>query len=162
MRLFCIKKSNKNTKKHCICSFGFIQRYFCLRPSAKDQGITWVLLVLVHHLIHFLLKIKFSEKNFSPFREKNFGPLAPQPSALSTEQWQHWYNLMENYQFNLRISKTTLSTLDQYWSTLVLIWTQPQQLRHRDRMLKILSPDPRTLPDIVPVMCRDLLTLAES
>ena len=36
---------------------------FCLRPSAKDQGITWVVVVLVvvHHLVHFLLKINLSE-----------------------------------------------------------------------------------------------------
>ena len=48
-------------------------RAFCLWPSAKDQGITWVVvvvllvlvlvLVLVHHLVHFLLKINLSEKN---------------------------------------------------------------------------------------------------
>ena len=42
---------------------------FCLRPSAKDQGITWVvavlLVLLVHHLVHFLLKINLCEKNFS-------------------------------------------------------------------------------------------------
>ena len=42
---------------------------FGLRPSAKDQGITWVvvvlLLVLVHHLAHFLLKINSSESNLS-------------------------------------------------------------------------------------------------
>ena len=37
--------------------------HFCLRPLAKDQGITWV--VLVHHLVHFLLKINLSENFFS-------------------------------------------------------------------------------------------------
>ena len=41
---------------------------FCLRPSAKDQGITRVVLVaavlvLVHHLVHFLIKRNLSEKN---------------------------------------------------------------------------------------------------
>ena len=43
--------------KHFNISLCF---YFCLWPSAKDQGITWVLvLVLVFvvlHLVHFLLK----------------------------------------------------------------------------------------------------------
>ena len=39
--------------------------YFCLRPSTKDQGITWVVLVvvLVHHLVHFLIKRNLSKKN---------------------------------------------------------------------------------------------------
>ena len=40
--------------------------YFCLRPSAKDQGITLVILVLVvlvlHLLVHFLFKRHLSEK----------------------------------------------------------------------------------------------------
>ena len=45
-----------------------MKAHFCLRPSAKDQGITWVLVVvllllLVHHLVHFLLKRNLSEKN---------------------------------------------------------------------------------------------------
>ena len=35
--------------------------YYCLRPSAKDQGITWVDVVL-HHLVHFLIKRNFNEK----------------------------------------------------------------------------------------------------
>ena len=94
---------------------------FCQRPSAKDQGITWVLVVLVlvvHHLVHFLLKIHLSEKN-SPFLGNEPGPLAPQPSTLSTELWQLSYKLLENYLFSLRISKTTPPTLDQYCSTLV-------------------------------------------
>ena len=40
---------------------------FCLRPSAKDKGITWVvvLVVLVHHLVHFLIKRNLSGKKFS-------------------------------------------------------------------------------------------------
>ena len=41
-------------------------RYFCLRPSAKDQGITFVfVVVLVHHLVHFLFKRNLSEKKSS-------------------------------------------------------------------------------------------------
>ena len=40
-------------------------KYFCLRPSAKDQGITWVVVVvvLVHHLFHFLIKRNLRLKN---------------------------------------------------------------------------------------------------
>ena len=43
-----------------------IRGYFCLRPSAKDQGITWVLfafLLLGLHLVHFLSKRNLREKN---------------------------------------------------------------------------------------------------
>ena len=52
---------------------------FCLRPSAKDQGITWVLLVLVvvHHLAHFLFKRNLSCTNL-PDLELNRGPSVPQ------------------------------------------------------------------------------------
>ena len=82
---------------------------FCLRPSAKDQGITWVLLVLVHHLVHFLLKINLIEKKFWV---SNRGPLARQLSYgnIETNGWKMIY---------LIISKTTPQTLDQYWSTLI-------------------------------------------
>ena len=41
------------------------EQYFCLRPSAKGQGITWVVVVLVlvlHHLVHFLFKRNLSKK----------------------------------------------------------------------------------------------------
>ena len=42
--------------------------YFCLQPSAKDQGITRVVvvllvLVLVLHLVHFFIKRNLREKN---------------------------------------------------------------------------------------------------
>ena len=36
---------------------------FCLRPSAKDQGNTRVVVVVLFHLSHFLIKRKLSEKN---------------------------------------------------------------------------------------------------
>ena len=41
---------------------------FCLWPATTDQGITWVVLVLVlvPHLVHSLLKMNLSEK-ISPF-----------------------------------------------------------------------------------------------
>ena len=62
---------------------GYIIKTNCLRPSAKDQGITWVFLVL-HHLVHFLLKINLSEK-ISPF-------LGIEP-GLSCSPDQHSINL---------------------------------------------------------------------
>ena len=47
----------------CIC---WCRICFCLRPSAKDQGITWVvvlvLLVVLLLLVHFLFKRNLSEK----------------------------------------------------------------------------------------------------
>ena len=62
--------------------------YFCLRPSAKDQGITLIVdvvilapvLVLVHHLVQFLFNRNLSEK-YLPDWELNCGPSAPQPST---------------------------------------------------------------------------------
>ena len=45
---------------------------FCLRPSARDQGITClvdlVLVVLVRHLVHFLFKRNLSEKKSNLLR----------------------------------------------------------------------------------------------
>ena len=38
----------------CFSNRERVEGHFFLRPSAKDQGITWV--VLVHHLVHFLKK----------------------------------------------------------------------------------------------------------
>ena len=47
---------------------------FCLRPPAKDQGITRVvvdvdvvvvLVLVLHHLVHFLFKRNLSEKKIS-------------------------------------------------------------------------------------------------
>ena len=50
------KNSQRWLKLSCSC--------FCLRPSAKDQGITWVLLVVfLHHLVHFILKINQVKKS---------------------------------------------------------------------------------------------------
>ena len=41
---------------------------FCLRPSAKVQGITWAVLVVlvVLHLVHFLIKRNLREPGFEP------------------------------------------------------------------------------------------------
>ena len=47
---------------------------FCLRPSAKDQIITWVVVLLVvvvvHHLVHFLFKRNLSENKSHLLRIK--------------------------------------------------------------------------------------------
>ena len=62
-----------------LCSF--IQD-LCLRPTAKDLGITRV--DVVFHLSHFLFKRNLSEK-YLPGRDSNRGPFAQQSSALPTE-----------------------------------------------------------------------------
>ena len=74
--------------------------YFCLRPSAKDQGITWVVVVLVVavvvlvlvllHLVHFLIKRNLREKK-SP--QLGFEPETFRSTAqyLSTELKWHCY-----------------------------------------------------------------------
>ena len=38
--------------------------YFCLRPLAKDLGITWVVVVVLFHLSHFLLKRNWGKNNY--------------------------------------------------------------------------------------------------
>ena len=74
---FCISRWQDNYPIS-ICptasiSFG-VMFCFCLRPSAKDQRITWVavvllvLLVVLHLLVHFLIKSNLREKKFSPAR----------------------------------------------------------------------------------------------
>ena len=99
--------------------------YFCLRPLAKDQGITWVVVVvLVHHLVHFLSKRNLSKKNL-PDWKLNWGlqihsqALYPLSNCLIVTQ------IVKIYLFNLRMSKTMPQTLDQYWSTLVSRWANP-------------------------------------
>ena len=72
----------------------------------------------------FSLKNKFKWKKIVASWISNWGLLAPQPSTLSTELWHHCHKLLENFLFNLRISKTMPQTLDQYWSTLVSIERQ--------------------------------------
>ena len=106
-----IKKKNLRALVHLFCTV-----HFCLQPSAKDQGITWVvvLLGLVHHLVHFLFKINLSEKKFS-LPGNQTGVLLLPSRALSTELRLNWYKLMENYLFKQRISKTTPQTLRQSW-----------------------------------------------
>ena len=64
---------------------------FCLWPSAKDQGITQVVVsVVLFNLSHFLFKRNLSEK-ILPHCESNQGPWASQQSILSTELKQNCY-----------------------------------------------------------------------
>ena len=66
---------------------------FCLWPSAKDQGITQVVVsVVLFNLSHFLFKRNLSEK-ILPHCESNQGPWASQQSIPSTELKQHCYIL---------------------------------------------------------------------
>ena len=63
---------------------------FCLRPSAIGQGIAWVvvLLVVVLHLVHFLIKRNLREK-FLPGPDLNLGPPDPQSGTLPTDLGRH-------------------------------------------------------------------------
>ena len=98
---------------------------FCLRPSAKHQGITWVVVVVlllvlvlvVLHLVHFLITRnlrgkKTSQPGFEP------GIFSSTAQYLPTELRCFVVFMYDNY---LLISKITPQTLDQYWSTLVFI-----------------------------------------
>ena len=82
-------------------------------------------------------KNKFKWKFFLLSMESYQGPLGPQPSTLSTELRLHWYITLKNYLFYLRISKTTLQTLDQYWSTLVLFLNI--DMDHQKSLFVVLS-----------------------
>ena len=95
---------------------------FCLRPLAKDQGITLVVVVLllvvvlvVNHLVHFLLKINLSEKHFSLLGNRIGVLMLPSQALYQLSYINIVPNLLENYLFNLRISKTKPQTLDQSW-----------------------------------------------
>ena len=49
---------------------------FCQQPSAKDQGINWVVVLVLFHSSHFLFKRNRSEKNslWSGIKSGTFGP----------------------------------------------------------------------------------------
>ena len=92
---------------------------FCLRPLAKDQGITRVVVVLLvllvlHLLVYFLIKRNLREK-ISPSRYSNLGPPDPQSGTLPTELRRHFCLSVRKLSTNFKNH-----TLDQYWSTLVL------------------------------------------
>ena len=140
----------KRNRVNAVCRIwrkkfhSYLLLYFCLRPSAKDQGITWavvvVVLVLAHHLVHFLLKINLSE--FLPSWESNRGPLAPQPCTLSTELLHYWYKLFEIF-FNVRNSKTTRHTSRQSWCNYLLSYRWLWQRHSTEVVLEHLTQKPR-------------------
>ena len=72
---------------------------FCLRPSAKDQGITWVVVVVLVlvvlvlvllHLVHFLIKRNLRE-NKTPQPGIEPGTSRSTAQHLSTERKWHCY-----------------------------------------------------------------------
>ena len=68
-----------------------ISMNFFLWPSAKDQGITWVVVVeLILHLVHFLSKRNLREK-ILPSWDSNLGPADPQSGTQPTELERHCY-----------------------------------------------------------------------
>ena len=70
---------------------------FCLWPSAKDQGFTWVVLVvLVLLLVHFLFKRNLSEKK-SPWLGIKPGSFRSSAKHLFTEQQSRRYYWSENW-----------------------------------------------------------------
>ena len=99
----------KHSQKNC----DYVIVGFCLGPSAKDQGITWVLVLIVHHLVHFLFKSNLSEKK-SPWYGIELGSFRFTAKHLSTEQQIHRYGLKIDFYISPQ-------TLDQYWSTLVYL-----------------------------------------
>ena len=85
--------------------------------AAIGQRITWVAVLVVvlvlHHLDHFLFKINLSEKK-SPNPGIQAGPSDPQPR---THPLSYRGIDMIGAKINFYISP---QTLDQYWSTLVI------------------------------------------
>ena len=79
--------------EHCV------NGYFCLRPSAKDQGITSVVVVVVvvvvlfHHLVYFPIKRNLREKKAS---ELGFEPGTSRfpVSTVPTELRRHCYKVV--------------------------------------------------------------------
>ena len=73
------------------------------RPKTKKL----LELLLLFFSICFISSLKgIKAKKILPSQESNLGPSAHQSSALPTEQQRHCYQSMENYVFNLWISKT--------------------------------------------------------
>ena len=67
---------------------------FCLRSSAKDQWITWVVLLVVlvlHLLVNFLIKRNLREK-ILPYQHSNLGLPDPQSGTLPTKLRRHCYD----------------------------------------------------------------------
>ena len=74
----------------CCCLLFRKEKFFfsfCQRPTAKDQGITWVL-VVVHLIASFPRLSEISLKIFRGSRVLNLWPFASLSITLSTEsQW---------------------------------------------------------------------------
>ena len=95
-----------------------------LLSAAIGQRITLVVLVLVvHHLVHLLSKIKLSEKKYS-LPGNRPGILLLSSQALYQLSYSTTNtNCLENFLFNLRISKTTPQILRQSWCNyLFSVW----------------------------------------
>ena len=93
--------------------------------AAKDQGITWVVVFLVHHLVNFLFKINLREKNY-PFLGIESGTSRSSRalyqlsySEIETQNIENY--LLKDILYNctkiiyLMISKTTPQTSRQSW-----------------------------------------------
>ena len=137
------RQSNKKTD---VC-------FFCLRPSAKDQGITQVVVVvavvflllvfpLVHYLVHFLFIINLREKFFFPGNQ-NRDLLFPSRAFYQLSYSEIVTHNIENYLFKdilynctkifcLMISKTTPQTSHQSWHksclSSAIFWKEKESL----------------------------------
>ena len=101
----------KKTHFRCKLSSAF---NYCLRPSAKDQGITLVAVVLSDRS-HFLFKRNLWGKKFSLARNWIRVLWNPSQALYQLSYSNIVTHSMENYPFNLRISKTMAQTSDQSW-----------------------------------------------
>ena len=103
---------------------------YCLRPSAKDQGITWVVVVLVvllHHLVHFLIKRNLNAKNSTKswIEPRTFSS----PVGCSTN-WATKTLLQMLFKIvHLKISKTMTQTSRQSW-LYFLYWIRKHELQN--------------------------------
>ena len=101
-RLRCLKKNVAHWRGNFWPVRQHIQwqmKTFCLRPSTKDQGITWVVLVVLavlHHLVHYLIKRNLSEKK-SPWLGIELGSFKSTAKKLSTELQSHRYYCCESW-----------------------------------------------------------------
>ena len=89
--------------------FEFFSMFFL--SAAIGQGITWVVLVVLLNLVHFLFKRNLSKKNIPDGIVP--GSFSSTAKHLFTELQSHRYYQCENWFLYLA------QTLDQYWLTLV-------------------------------------------
>ena len=120
VRLLTAPPTNKTSLNRAMFiastpGFFFIQRRFCLWPTAKDQGITWVVVVvLVHRLVQFHLLNKLKKYCWCWIR----------PSVLSlTSPFLYQLSYIDMDCLMKKIFFLILpQTLDQYWSTCLFDW----------------------------------------